>query len=302
MTLRSPRHAVVGASDLGAMIAFLERLGFERAGTGRLPADAAAALYGLDGEAAEAELRMPGAEQGGIRLVATPHAAGEHHVFARGPHAIDLYTSDMKRSLATAAEAGARCGEAASYRVGPLELIEAKAVGPDGFAVVFLQVARRRPSLLDREPGRLHSEVHSLVFTVESISEALPFWKERAGLQVFLDATIVEPAVCAFMGLPRRDVPIRLAMLADADSRPARLELLEFPKDPGPQIPSSPLHAGLHAAAFEVASVDAARERLGEAAFGPVVTVDTPLHARSRAATALAPGGVRFELWESLQK
>ena len=302
MTLRSPAHAVIGASDLAATTVFLERLGFEVTGRGRLPAAAARDLYGLDGEAAEAVLGMPGAEQGGIRVVATPHAAAEHHVFARGPHAIDLYTADRARSLALATDAGARCGAAASYKVGPLELVEAKAVGPDGLAVVFLQVARRRPSLLDREPGRLHSEVHSLVFTVDSVTKALPFWKERAGLQAFLDATIVEPAVCAFMGLPRSDVPIRLAMLADAESRPARLELLEFPQDPGPPLPTWPLRAGIHAAAFEVASLEEARASLGEAAFGSAVAVDAPLHPRSRAATALGPGGVRFELWETRQK
>jgi hypothetical protein len=281
------------------MATFLERLGFEVTAEGRLPATAARALYGLDAEAAEVELRMPGAARGWIRVVATPHPAAEHQVFARGPHAIDLYTTDMKRSLELAAAAGARCRPAATYKVGPLELTEAKTIGPDGFAVVFIQVARRRPSLLDREPDRLHSEVHSLVFTVDSVTEALPFWKERAGLSAFLDATIVEPAVCSFMGLPRNDVPLRLAMLADGESRPARLELLEFPQDAGPSLPTWPLRAGLHAAGFGVTSIEEARRALPGASFGEVAEVDTPVHSRTRAVAAVAPGGVRFELWEA---
>ena len=300
MALPSPSHAVVGASDPRAMAAFLGRLGFEATAEDRLPLAAARALYGLEAEAPEMELRMPGAALGWIRLVATPHPAAAHHVFARGPHAIDLYTTDMKRSLELAAAAGAHCRPAATYKVGPLELTEAKTVGPDGFAVVYIQVARRRPSLLDREPGRLHSEVHSLVFTVDSITEALPFWKERAGLSAFLDATIVEPAVCAFMGLPRNDVPLRLAMLADGESQPARLELLEFPQDAGPSLPTWPLRAGLHGAGFAVTSLEDARRSLPGAQFGEVVDLDTAVHPRARGVTAVAPGGVRFELWEPL--
>lgn len=298
MALPSPRHAVIGASDVEATVRFLVGLGFERGARASLPTSAAGALYGLERETSEVALRMPDAPAGSIRVVGTPHPAEPHHVFARGPHALDLYTTDTAKSLERAAAAGARCFEPATYRVGPLELTETKTVGPDGLAIVFIQAARRRPSLLDRHPERLHSEVHSLVFTVDSVTEAMPFWKERAGLQAFLDATIVEPAVAAFMGLPRPDTPLRLAMLADGESRPARLELLEFPQDAGPHLSTWPLRPGFHAAGFEVPSLGDAMRLLEGARFGEPVEVDTAGLPRARAVTAVAPGGVRFEVWE----
>lgn len=299
MPLDSPRDVVVGAADLGAASAFLTALGFATVRSGRLSVEAARGLYGLGSAAEMAVLAMPGADRGRIRLVETKHPAPASHVFARGPHALDLYTTDMARSLATAKAAGALCRAPASYSVGPLTLSEGKAVGPDGLAIVFIEAVRRRPSLLDCDPARQHSEVHSFVFTVASVDTALPFWKEAGGLGAFLDATLREPAVAAFMGLPRPDTPLRLAMLADDASRPIRLEILEFPEDEGPEHPTWPLRAGLHAVTFEVPSLEAAQRALARAQFGEIVTVETGGGERTRAVTATAPGGLRFELWEA---
>jgi hypothetical protein len=63
---------------------------------------------------------------------------------------------------------------------------------------------------------------------------------------------------------------------------------------------SWPLQAGLHAPAFGVDDLDAVVAVLAPAAsFGDVVEVESKVHGSARACSAVAPGGVRFELWES---
>lgn len=293
MKLESPHHVVLGASDPGAAAAFFRALGFESGGPEGLSSVAARALYGLDQATSQQWLRMPGAERGGLRIVATPHPPAACGPYDHQPQAIDLYTTDMARSLEAARRAGARGREPLSYRVGTLEVAEGKAVGPDGVPVIFLRLSRRRPSLLDREPGRLHSEVHAFVRAVASLDRALGFWRDRAGLNVMMDATLRDPNVTGVMQLPRRDAPVRIAILVDAETRPVRLELIEFPEDRGSAVPPRPLRAGLHGPAFEVASIEAARRAWPEVEVGEAVAV-----GEGRAAAALEPGGVPFELWE----
>jgi hypothetical protein len=284
---------VIGASDLAATAAFFRALGFEADPPRVLAAPAALALYGLEQATPRMEMRMPGADCGGLSLVATPHPPAAPGPYDHGPHVIDLYTTDMARSLESARRAGARCFEPQSYRVGPLEVAEGKAVGPDGAGVIFLWLSRRRPSLLDREPARLHSEVHAFVQIVESIDRCLAFFHDRVGLAVMMDQTLRDPAVTALMQVPRL-CPVRIAILADEDTRPVRLELIEFPEDEGAPWPPGPLRAGLHAPVFEVGSIEAFRRdhpdvEMGETAF---------LADGQRAAAAVAPGGVAFELRE----
>jgi len=298
--LPSPHHVVIGATDIRRACDFYERLGFAFSGRGALTPRQAKALYGIEAELQEALLTMPGATRGAIRLVSTPHPATAPGAFDRGAHAIDIYTTDIERSLKLAEHAGALGHGIGAYRVGPLQIQEAKVVAPDHSAIVFIQVDRRRPSLLDADPSRLHSEVHSAVFALDSVSGALSFWKDKAGLGLLLDATIREPAVARFMGLPRPDCALRLAVLADGAQQPIRLELLEFPEDAGPLRPGWPLAGGLFGIAFAVDSIDAARAAWPEIECGSRVALDTSLHPRSAALTGLGPGRVRLELWEGL--
>ena len=60
--LPSPRDVVVGASRMEDMAEFLALFGFEPTASAPLPADAAAALYGLEGAAGETVMEMPGAD------------------------------------------------------------------------------------------------------------------------------------------------------------------------------------------------------------------------------------------------
>ena len=97
---------------------------------------------------------------------------------------------------------------------------------------------------------------------------------------------------------PDEDVNLRLTVFADQpDARPIRVEFVEFLGKPSTPQPTLPLAAGLHAPAFEVDDLDAAIPGLAPATVGEIVAVDTPVHPGMRAATAVTPGGHRFEVW-----
>ena len=97
--LRSPHQVVIGTNDIEAQARWWEALGFTRRLVDPLPAEAAHSLYGLIGVAEQLDLFVPGAASGSIRLVHTPHEQPMIGPWDRGPHAIDLYTSDIGRSL-----------------------------------------------------------------------------------------------------------------------------------------------------------------------------------------------------------
>lgn len=295
--LSSPSHVAVGCTDLDATTRFLQTFGFEADGDAVLPPEVTAALYGADGPLPQRWLAVPGAERGRIRLVQTASPPAGAGPFDQGAHAIDLYTTDIARSVAQAREAGGRAGPVGSYRAGPLQVHEVKTHGPDGLPLVFIQVDRRRPSVLDAAPDRLHSEVHSIVWTVDEadMEAALAFWRDTAGLSVLLDAALADPQIAMFMELPRDDVTVRLALLADADVSPARLELLTFPEDRGAPSPTA-LLAGSFLPGFTVDDLGAAMASLPGASFGEVVA----LPGGGRAARGVAPGGVAFELLGSV--
>jgi hypothetical protein len=298
--LSSPTHCIVGATDLDAVARCLGAFGFTDRQDDVLPASAAARLYGLEGPARQATLGAAGSTgPGWIRVVETRRPAPRVGPYDHGPHAIDLYTRDIEASVALARAAGADCGEITHYTVGPLAIGEVKVVGPDHVVLVFIQVDKRRPSLLDAPDRPLHSELHSAVWTVPAIDAVKPFWTGRAGLPQLLDATIADPEVAAFMHLPRAQSPIRLLVVADPAQRPARLEFIEFPEDPGaPAPPDRPLHAGLYALGF--ASDDLARDMASLTEVAWSAPVDVSSRGVSIAATTgVAPGGVRVELWQT---
>ncbi len=293
--LESPDYAIIGATNPVATCTFLKRFDFEEQGRVHFSPAAARHLYGLDGASEGVMLQAPGARRGRLQVTATPMAAPPSGSTDQGAHAIDLYTRDIEKSLGIAEAAGGRVSSVSRYQVGPLTLQEAKAEGPDALQLVFLQVDRRRSSRLDTMESALHSELHSFVWVVGHIDLSLPFWRDEAGLQVFLDVTMREPAIARFMGLPRADAPLRLAMMADAAGLPARLELIEFPEDPGAVLPSWPLRGGLFAPGFLAASLESATQGLTSARFGEAVEV-VENGKRGLAVSGLAPGGVRFEV------
>ncbi len=292
--LKSPSHAVVGCTDLETTAHFLAHFGLEAESAAELSAGAAAELYGLEGAAAQRVLRTHGAGQGWVRLVRTPHGARHPGPYDARPIAIDFYTRDIRRSIEISRQAGAEIRDLVEYALGPIEVKEVEVVGPDHLVVVFIEVNKLRPSVLDHDPERLHSEIHSIVFSVRDTDAALPFWTEAAGLETLIDSRIEGPMISRLMALPRENVPVRFTLLCDGDSAPARFEMLEFVDDPGAEQPTMPLAAGLHAPGFTVADLDQAMAALSAADFGTVVEA-----GNTRAVSALAPGGVRFELWQA---
>lgn len=292
--LKSPSHVTIGASRLEATARFLQAFGFVRESDRAIGAFAARELYGLGRATNETRLSMPGAERGFVRLVQTNAAAIRGGPFDRGPHAVDLYVRDMGPALEIVKNTHADIGPVAAYKVGPMTIKECKCVGPDGLALVLIEVDKRRPSVLDSSVHALFSEVHSAVYVVESVDAAAGFWKD-AGLKVLLDATFAEPTVAEFMHLPRPDAKLRLALFADEAQLPLRLEMIEFPDPDGrgaPLIEARPLRPGRFVFGFEVDNVPGAIKAMPGASYSKVCRI-----GKDTVAAGTAPGGVGFELW-----
>ncbi len=292
--LKSPSHVTIGASHLEPTARFFQAFGFVRESDGSIGAFAARELYGLGRATNETRLSMPGAAGGFIRVVQTDLGATVGGPFDRGPHAVDLYVRDMTEALEIVKNTHAAVGPVAAYKVGPMTIKECKCVGPDGLALVLIEVDKRRPSVLDSSAHALFSEVHSAVYVVESVDAAAGFWKD-AGLKVLLDATFAEPTVAEFMHLPRPDTRLRLALFADEGQIPVRLEMIEFPDADGrgaPLIDARPLRPGRFVFGFEVENVAAAVKAMPGATYSKVCRI-----GKDAVAAGTAPGGVGFELW-----
>lgn len=298
--LPSPIDVVAGASDMEAAAEFLCLFGFERVAAGRLPADAARALYGLAGPAEELLMAVPGTPRGRVRLVATPNPPRGFAPFDARPFAIDLFTTDTDRSVALATEAGYHSSPITDHHFGPVTIREVEITGPDGLVITLLEPsAGRRSSVLDTDPDRLHSEVHAFVWSDTDLDRHIGYWTDR-GLETLMDAVMDTPGLGALVGAPEEDVKLRLTVFADSpEARPIRVEYVEFLGKPSTPHPTLPLAAGLHAPSFELSDLDAAVAGLAPAEIGDIVTVDTELHPATRAATAATPGGHRFEVWEA---
>lgn len=299
--LKSPDHAIFGVTNLEAAIGFLRELGFNEEATTPVPHPAARVLYGLEVETRQSLLAVPGAPTGGVRVVETPNPATKFGPYDHRGHGVDLYTTDIDESLEIAGRAGASCGPIGSYTVGPLEVKEAKVDSPEGVHLVFLEANKRRPSVLDRSPERLHSELHSIVWIVESLSTATAFWRDRLGFTSLLETTLCHPAVAKFMGLPREDVALSLALLADEALTPSRLELVEFPDEQGADHSRLPLRPGLHALGFVVNDIEAAAASFAGASVAEPVSFDCPPYGKVRACAGVCPAGVPFEIWQGLR-
>lgn len=290
----SPSGAVVGATNVAAMVRVFEVFGFAPVEESALGARDVKALYGVERELASVLLRMKDADGGTIRVVgpvAGAPTAGEHDT---GAYAFDLYTRDVDASLGLVRAAGYDYGPVGHVELGPLIMEQVTVHGPDGLRLVLIETERRRPSLLDTDSSALHSEGHSLIWAVASVDDAIGFWRGLPGLTIPFDIPVVHPEVNRFMELSGPDVPLRMAMVCDEGVAPMRMELLEFVGKPGRPRDSWPMYAGLHGPTFQVEDLDAARAVLASrgASVGDVVST-----GGRRGCSALAPGGVRFEVW-----
>jgi len=296
--LSSPIDVVVGATDVEAAARFLETFGFYRGPTAALSEDAAKALYGLEDPVRELLMVVPGTHRGRVRLVSTPNPARSFARFDARPFAIDLFSTDMDQSIALAISGGYHSSPVTIHRFGPVTIHEVEITGPDKLIVTLLQPsAGRRPTVLDDDPERLHSEVHAFVWSDTDLDTHIGYWTDR-GLQKLMDAVLATPGLGTLVGAPDEDVKMRLTVFADGEARPIRVEFVEFLGKASTPQPSLPLAAGLHAPVFEFDDLDAVIDRLAPAEIGAIVTIDTAVHPKMRGATAVTPGGHRFEVWE----
>lgn len=251
----TPDLVVVGASDVEATTAFFVALGMEERHRIPLTAEVSSALFGLEGPSQEVVLGTPGATGGGVLVIGTSVPQADRDDFFRGGHAIDYYTTDIHRSVAVAQEAGAKVGPVADYTFGPVQLTQAMAIGPDGLPIVFVGIDHRLPSVLDQDASRLHSEVHSVVASVDDIAAETAFWTEVAGFELKSQFPIDLPAVSEFMMLPRH-APVKMSVMTGPGAQPPRFELLAYDDADGRLVPSRPLSAGAIVPVFAVAPFD----------------------------------------------
>ena len=236
----SAAAVVVATSDRAATGEFLETFGFLRGDRGYfVPQGAPVRVELVDAE--------------------TPGRAPRD--FERGPRALDIYTSDIRRAVDAISRSGWEVSPVGTVSLGPVTMHQALVTGPEGLPIVLVESSHRRASLLDHEPDRLFSEPHSVVWCVDDRDAEAARW-EAAGFSKGMDLAFEEPAVSDYLGLPRSPVPILMTMLSDEAVSPIRLELLEFPEDAGDR-PADPTSGGIRGLAFEVTDPDETSAKLG---------------------------------------
>ncbi len=292
-------HAVVGCHDVDASAGLFEALGFSITDKRTLSSEPAQALYGLADSAIEIVLEVEGASTGGLRLVQTPLTPPDFDAYARGGHALDLYTTDMDASVAISRKAGATIGTIADFDFGPVHLRQSMATGPDGVMIVFVEIAHRLPSILDEHPERIHSQLHSVVQAVDDLDAATTWWTEVVGLNLRNRFPINEPAVSEFMGLPRA-TPLAMSVLTDDDVAAPRYELLAYDGEAGGYQGTRPLRPGGVRPAMTVDDLDAALQRIraSGAEIGEVVKSFGTGTSEQRCVVVTGPGGLDLELRE----
>ena len=297
--LRSPDHVLIGSNDPETQATFWTAMGFEVVSRTTLCGDLAR-VYGTAEGSREITLAVPGASAGGIRLVAVEQEQVAMGSWEHGPVAVDLYTRDMDRALALAVSAGATHKGRMVYEFSTMRLEEGKTTGPDGVRLVFISNSTRRPSVLDSDAARLHSEVHSIVNIVASVDTFSAGWANGAGLTVLGYAVIASPGLADLMELPKV-VSARMGLFCDAAITPIRYEALEFvgldASDPSVLVPQWPLRPGQPLGVFVVEVVDFNDALFALDSYGFTMEGDVTLTASgTRVAMGVDPCGIRFEL------
>ena len=151
-----------------------------------------------------------------------------------GPRALDIYTTDLDRGVAAARAAGWPTSPEAVIAGGPMRMRQQMVTGPDGLAVVLVDSTHRRSSVCDLSDAPLHSEPHSMVWSVVDHAAS---WSggPAAGWTAGATISFSEPTVSDELGLPESPTPITMTMLSDAGVAPIRVELMTF--DDHPPIP-----------------------------------------------------------------
>lgn len=184
-----------------------------------------------------------------ITIIDCDHTAEPHTGFECGPRAIDLYVSDLDLALKTLPPDSYAVSPVAEIRMGPVHMRQVMLTGPDAVQIVLVESTHRRPSLLDEQPNRMFSEIHSVVWCVPDRDEEARRWV-AAGFTKGMDLAFEEPSLSPYLGLPKPSVPIEMVMLSDEAVSATRLELLSFPGNAQPAGADDRRGSGIRAISF----------------------------------------------------
>lgn len=200
-----------------------------------------------------------------------------------GPRLLGIYSRDLQRTKAAVEAAGGRVGPIATYAIGK-SMSECVAYAPDDLLwTVPESPSPRRPSpALDGDSSRPHSELHSVVITVDDLDAALAVFARAGGMKVLFDGPLGGKTIERLIGLPA-GATLRIAVLSGEDERPARLELMQFFDVPGGERHERAV--GLRRIRFDVAAPERVAGELAEA--GAVRVGPTLLEG---------PAGIEIEL------
>ncbi len=295
-------EVVVGATEMAATTEFLGLFGLVEVERVAIGDDEATCVFGLSAVVGNGvRLASPAAPGRATVLVVPTAIPGDPTVdWQLGPRALDIYTTDLDRGVAAAGAAGWTASPEAVLAAGPMRMRQQMVTGPDGLAVVLVDSTHRRSSVCDLSDAPLHSEPHSVVWSVADHADELERWV-AAGWTAGATINFSEPSVSAELGLPESPTPITMTMLSDPDVAAIRVELMTFDDHVDPDQNAAPLDqlapvamtAGLHSLVIDVGSVAE-----GVAAWGAGATFgeETSDAAGRRVVAGVTRGGVRVLL------
>jgi hypothetical protein len=291
-------EAIIASRDLGGSVDFYRRgIGWE------------VLEEGPDGIV----MGVPGVETGRIRLVPAAADPGlpPPEIWEIGPRLLGIYASDLARSQEQIRAAGGWAGPIIGYELerikprlykpgGPTYPVEILARGADDLILTIPGYPERYPTpALEREPDRVHSELHSGVVVVEDVDQALAVFHEAGGMELILDVVVGGPEVEELCVLPPGG-SLRIGFVAGEGRAPGRIELLQFYGCPPAPYQNRPV--GLRRLAFVVADPDEMAGRLEAAGAEPLgpgllrgpghIEIELRPDARTRPPGAATVGGV----------
>ncbi len=225
--------AFVGVNDETPHLElYVGQLGWAVAGTGVLPSDATARLWGDGvGDLPFTVLCVAGAEHGRIVLLRVPdqHVPDHPRQVDTGLIAINSYTRDIEVSHRVLTGAGHPWATPPATWQVPLgdkvvSVTQGFLLAPEGTDIVFVQPAQARGTAAwDAEPDRHYTELTSVVCHVPDFEAETRFWgAEGMGLASWYDVSFSHPGLEAMAQLPPGTV-MRLSFLAGPTT--ARIEV-----------------------------------------------------------------------------
>jgi hypothetical protein len=272
MFANGPIRAVeIGCTDFGSMSAFFAILGFaENVGSASSLREDNQAEFVRHGSV---ELKTDAGAS--LVLVSCTTTSPHHTGFDLGPRALDFYCHNIEAGLGCFSEQGDWVvSEIAEIALGPVRMRQVMIHGPEGVDVVLVESTHRRPSLLDTEPSRVFSELHSVVWCVPDRDTEAEWWV-ASGATKGMDLRLSDPSLSGYLGLGNPEAEVEMVMLSDAQISPSRLELLSFPGVHALPTPASQTLASQVSPSISTATGSGVRSLLFDA-FAPLMRTVTP--------------------------